>query len=1163
MSKDNDKNFSFKKLTGAENYKQWARDMEFALTATMLWRYVAGKATKPPVLLAKADDSPERQEIIYQRQEKIEDFEDTERRAVAKIAMMCSEVIQKDFLSQKKAQDWSPQGLWDHLRDRYTIVNWASKWNAIKRLLTAHQRDHKNVAEFTSTIRDIKAEFTDLNITIDDMITIQTLRNLDPMFDRFVEFAEDKAMTEAQAPNFEQLCKNLENEELRIASEDVGTANYMKRRPGPRGQSSASGSRPSTGNKDEDGKGGEDQQACQHCGRKHGGECWTKGVICHNCGEKGHIARFCKNKKKKEDETKTREEDKTPATMANKGLSLCMLSLSHVNVDSRTTSTPPSRVIIDCGATNHFFSNRDYFTSYRTQPHQFKTGSGEILTARGKGTVSLHMLMNDGSTNMITVSNVSWAPDLGHNLLSTIPFAEKNIEIRLRGKDQPSLIIYENEIHGLADIIDDQYVLRLEKHAIINIATSVTTAETWHARMGHLGYRNLQKLTSLATGMTINGPVPDEICGPCMKGRQQRRPSRVPTTKVAGFLDEVHSDLGGPLPKTREGLAYYESFRDNATGAYFAYPMRTKHQAFEKFLEFKNHTEKQTGCTLKAYHTDGGGEFNSKVFKDYHKANGIKWIPSAPYTPEQNGVAERLNYTLMSSVRSILSSMKLPRALWAEILKAVVYLKNRSPANDGVTPYERLHGIKPDLAHLRVLGSRAWVHIPKESRKKLDDRSWQGIHVGYEATNQFRIYDPKTGKVHVVRDVAIDENRLYDRTDVADHELYDEDWEPTDDSLFADPTEDEDDLVHPPTTFQLPLSLRPASTPNQLASPPSTPDHNSVGGNDERDGDIETEEDGNNSAGDGVMEGNNGSGDGEDLVSVGENSTERSTEGPRRSARAPQPRKLFSGDVAYKKRIPKGGEINMAVGQNDCLRKFTTTRVAKSHMHMVMVLQNLQSNSDTEGPDEPRTLKEAMARPDWPKWLQAMKNEYASHVENGTWDLTVLPDGRKVITGRWVFRLKKDRFGNVIKYKARWVVHGYKQQEGLDYLETFAAVVKPMSYKCLFALSVKRGYKIRHMDVVTAFLYGFLDEEIYVEQPHLFAEDPSLVCRLRKALYGLKQAPQVWYQTLANFLNKLGLKRLEDDHGVFKSDDGDLIVAVYVDDLLIFGLDGQIVLFKL
>ena len=160
-------------------------------------------------------------------------------------------------------------------------------------------------------------------------------------------------------------------------------------------------------------------------------------------------------------------------------------------------------------------------------------------------------------------------------------------------------------------------------------------------------------------------------------------------------------------------------------------------------------------------------------------------------------------------------------------------------------------------------------------------------------------------------------------------------------------------------------------------------------------------------------------------------------------------------------------------------------------------------------------------------------------------------------SGRWCFKLKKDRDGHILKYKARWVAHGFKQEEGNDFVETFAAVVKPMSYKCLFGVSVKRGYKIRQMDVVTAFLYGFLDEIIYVEQPHLFELDPDHVCRLRKALYGLKQAPQVWYQTLADFLKKLGLERLELDHGAFVSQDRHLFLAIYVDDLLLFGSDDS------
>ena len=101
----------------------------------------------------------------------------------------------------------------------------------------------------------------------------------------------------------------------------------------------------------------------------------------------------------------------------------------------------------------------------------------------------------------------------------------------------------------------------------------------------------------------------------------------------------------------------------------------------------------------------------------------MKWEPSAPYTPEQNGKAKRLNYTLMSLVRSILSAMHLPKTLWDELIRTVVYLKNRSPDINGITPYELGHHIRPNLSHLKVVGFQAWVHILKEKRVKLDVRS--------------------------------------------------------------------------------------------------------------------------------------------------------------------------------------------------------------------------------------------------------------------------------------------------------------------------------------------------------------------------------------------------------------------------------------------------------
>ena len=133
--------------------------------------------------------------------------------------------------------------------------------------------------------------------------------------------------------------------------------------------------------------------------------------------------------------------------------------------------------------------------------------------------------------------------------------------------------------------------------------------------MGHLGNRNVLRLPQMAEGIDLKGRVPEEICGSCMKGRQQRKLSRTPMPRATKFLEEVHSDLGGPYPASRNGLQYYISFKDDATGTYHVYPMQLKSQAFEKTKEYIEWTSQETGMQMGALHTDGGGEYKSAAFK--------------------------------------------------------------------------------------------------------------------------------------------------------------------------------------------------------------------------------------------------------------------------------------------------------------------------------------------------------------------------------------------------------------------------------------------------------------------------------------------------------------------------------------------------------------------
>ena len=150
-----------------------------------------------------------------------------------------------------------------------------------------------------------------------------------------------------------------------------------------------------------------------------------------------------------------------------------------------------------------------------------------------------------------------------------------------------------------------------------------------------------------------------------------------------------------------------------------------------------------------------------------------------------------------------------------------------------------------------------------------------------------------------------------------------------------------------------------------------------------------------------------------------------------------------------------------------------------------------------------------------------------------------------------MYKYKRGANGRVLRHKARWVVKGYEQLLKIDYNDTFASVVKPISYKALFAIAATQDLEIEQMDVKTAFLYGAVEEEIYVQQPKGLGDDTGQVCRLNKALYSLKQSPRMWYYTLSDFLIELGFQPLTSDNSVFIKND--MFIAVYVDDLLIFG----------
>jgi transposase InsO family protein len=291
----------------------------------------------------------------------------------------------------------------------------------------------------------------------------------------------------------------------------------------------------------------------------------------------------------------------------------------------------------------------------------------------------------------------------------------------------------------------------------------------WHHRLGHTSTETIRKMESekLVDGLVIKrsdtsaGP----FCEGCALGKHHRLPFPTGGRKRANRIGElIHSDVCGPMSRpSPKGAKYFVIFKDDFSGYVFIYFIKLKSEVEALFRQLVQRILVETGQHVATLRSDNGGEYFSNKFEEWLKENGIKHESSAPKTPEQNGVSERSNRTIVEPARSMLHAAGLPIELWVEASNTAVYIKNRvvSRSREGKTPYELWKGIKPNFSHLRVFGADAYVHVPKDERTKFDPKAIKCIHVGYcETQKAFRLWDPATRKVRISRDVLFNEERF-------------------------------------------------------------------------------------------------------------------------------------------------------------------------------------------------------------------------------------------------------------------------------------------------------------------------------------------------------------------------------------------------------------------
>ena len=290
-----------------------------------------------------------------------------------------------------------------------------------------------------------------------------------------------------------------------------------------------------------------------------------------------------------------------------------------------------------------------------------------------------------------TIEAVLFVPGLGANLFSVRSATRRGFNVSFIG-DEVKIMCGKKTVTTGTSLSENLYSLNIKHTSVDDFSTLTAMAaltdgrpqpiHTWHKRLGHLAVSTIKKMASenMVDGLNIEKEVdPKFFCEGCAYGKAHRLSFPTGRNRSGRIGELIHSDLCGPMSCTSpSGAKYFIAFKDDYSGYVTIYFLKNKSEAQQCFKYFAKRVEVMTGNRIDTIRSDNGGEFFTTDFATWLKEKGIRQESSAPYTPEQNGVAERLNRTIVESARSMLHSAQVPIYLWAEAVNCAVYLQTRS-----------------------------------------------------------------------------------------------------------------------------------------------------------------------------------------------------------------------------------------------------------------------------------------------------------------------------------------------------------------------------------------------------------------------------------------------------------------------------------------------------
>lgn len=677
---------------------------------------------------------------------------DREEQALSLISLACDNHTKEEIRNCITAKE-----AWEALHNKYIRSSPAAKVSLYSRLINMKSVNTDEIPGMLNEFSNVIRKLHEIKVQVDEeLYTIVLLEALPSTFEQF----KVAIMTRDQLPSLDEIKSKIDEEYHRL----------IKQESAPN-----------------------ENRALMIRGKERSDRKNNKQIKCFNCGMMGHIQRDCRRRG-----TKTTPPNPNNQSMRNQALFVNALAITENRREW----------VMDSGATSHLCNSREMFLNMKQFHETVKLANGTEIQCRYKGTV----LIKTKYCNLELMDTL-FVPELKTNFFSVIKASEngcvvtfdkwgatvvRNEMLLATGRYANGLFIFNVKNSGQANRSPEQ-----NENCAFNINGTKQSGDMmkWHRKLGHLNTTSIKKMSrkDLVSGMNIVGN--EQIkCEICARAKITEEPYPKTAENRAGeLLGRVHSDLC-QMPKISYGGAkYFITFIDDYSRYVKVYCLKAKSEAYDSWRDYRSQMETQTGMKIKILRSDNGREYINDRFRNDLKENGIKHETSVPHSPAQNGVAERFNRTLLDMVRCMLIDGNMPDASWAEAVCTAAYVRNRSESSAvEVTPFELMHGRKPNMGHMQRFGAAAVVLKKGQNTNKLQPRGETLRFSGYAPTQKgYRLICIKTGKLIVSRDVRFldgNESEKYNPSDDEDSTdmSYDYKYESDEDEI-----PEKDEKVHP------------------------------------------------------------------------------------------------------------------------------------------------------------------------------------------------------------------------------------------------------------------------------------------------------------------------------------------------------------------------------